>query len=318
MLAPRALDNNPVPANSKAPLTELASAASEVAEGDYESAKKIFEFTKPGTYPSDIQAVAEAFGMMIVKVEAREFRLERAVAEIRKKNAALEHASRARAEFGTMTSFIVIVLCVYTMALSYMQEVAKVDLNLRRSAVEIISFGFLILQILLAVTYISRHKPRASDYGWTTHGWKRSVLVALGYSAIALAGMVALKWWLVGHSSGWAGQPIIDWGYWGGWFTVTSYFFVAPAQELIARGFLQSSIERFLTGKNRTAIAILLTSVQFGVVHLHFSFATGVVAMISGLLFGAIFARQRTLVGVSLSHFVLGTLAFGPLRLLGF
>jgi len=116
------------------PLAELASAASEVAEGDYSSARRIFEFTRPGPYPPQIQEVAEAFGMMAVKVEAREFRLERALAEIRRQNETIEEASRVRAEFGTMASFIVIVLSLYTMALSFMQNVVKLDINLRASA----------------------------------------------------------------------------------------------------------------------------------------------------------------------------------------
>jgi hypothetical protein len=42
-------------------LKELARLATVVAEGDYESASGIFEYTKPGSYSPEFQAVAEAF-----------------------------------------------------------------------------------------------------------------------------------------------------------------------------------------------------------------------------------------------------------------
>ena len=299
------------------PLTELANVATGVAEGDFDSARRIFEFTRPGAYSPEFRAVAEAFGMMAVKVEAREFGLERALEEIRKKNADLQEAAQTRAQFGMMATFIVITLCLYSTALSFFENIVKVDLNQRRTVIEIISFGFLILQIAMAIMYISKHKPDLAYYGWTLRNWKRSLFESFVLCAGMLFVMLGLKWLLIRYQPESHAAPLADWSYWGGWVTVLSYLFVAPMQELIARGFLQTSMENFLTGRHRTAIAIVLTAAQFGVVHLHFSFSTGIIAMISGLLFGALFARQRTLLGASLTHFILGTLAFGPLRLIG-
>lgn len=299
-------------------LAQLAAAAGEVAEGNFESAKKIFEFTRPGSSEPEIEAVAEAFGMMAVKVEAREFRIDRALAEIIRKNAQLEEASQIRAEFGTMASFIIIVLSLYTMSLSFMQNVVGMNLSLRRLSVEAISFGFLLLQIGLVVFFVMKHKPRPADYGWTLANWRSCLSESLLVTAGAFAVMIGFKALLVRYTAEFRNQPILDWTYWGGgWATVVAYSFVAPAQEMIGRGFLQNSIEKFLTGRKRTLIAVALTSALFGVVHLHFSFATGIATMAAGLIFGALYARQRALLGVSISHFVLGILAFGPLRLLG-
>ncbi len=315
-IQPPPRQNVPMSPQRESPLDELAAAAAQVAAGDFDAAKQIFALTSPSSQPPEIAAVAEAFGLMAVRVEAREIRLERALEEIQRKNAALEAAARTRAEFGTIATFIVIVLCLYTIALAVMENVVKLDADLRRSLVESINFGFLVLQIGMALVYILKHKPRPEDYGWSLWGWKRSLSESLAFTAAAFAVMVGVKWLLVRQFSEMAAHPLVDWGYWGGWATVLSYLFVAPAQELIGRGFLQNSIENFLTGPRRRTMAILLTSVQFGVVHLHFSFSTGMVAMLSGILFGVMFVRQRTLLGVSLSHFILGSLAFGPLRLL--
>ncbi len=299
------------------PLAELASAGPAGAEGGKASANRHFWLTQPGGSAPAIEAGAEAFGMMAVKVEAREFRLERALEEIRRKNSAIEEASRIRAEFGTMASFIVIVLSLYAIALAFMQDVAKVDINMRRVFVESISFGFLLLQIGLAAVFLMKHKLRPQDYGWTLRNWRRAIAESRGFAGLAFVALVGVKALLIRYSPDFHNAPLLAWSYWGGWTSVAAYLFVAPTQELIGRGLLQNSIEKFLTGARRTLLAIVLTSVQFGVVHLHFSFWTGIMAMLSGLLFGAIFARQRTLLGVSISHFILGTLTFGPLRLLG-
>ena len=53
----------------------LNSACKRIAAGQYEQsdADKLFEFAKEGRYPSLLAELAESFGMMLVKVEAREF-----------------------------------------------------------------------------------------------------------------------------------------------------------------------------------------------------------------------------------------------------
>ncbi len=59
----------------------------EVAKGNYSN--DIMEFTKPA-HSEMIQRIAEAIGMMMVRVEAREVRLEQLVEELRDLNRLLE------------------------------------------------------------------------------------------------------------------------------------------------------------------------------------------------------------------------------------
>ncbi len=75
-------------------LNYLATAAREVSKGDYRAAGEIFELTKSEKYPAGITQLAEAFGMMIVMVEAREERLEQLIEDLRKKKLMLEEASK--------------------------------------------------------------------------------------------------------------------------------------------------------------------------------------------------------------------------------
>lgn len=75
-------------------LDHLARAAKEVAKGDYHAAGRIFELTKSEKYPVNIADLAEALGMMLVMVEAREERLEQLISDLQQKKFLLERASR--------------------------------------------------------------------------------------------------------------------------------------------------------------------------------------------------------------------------------
>jgi len=68
----------------------LIDLSKDVAKGRYDRADEVFEFTKSGQHPALISELAESIGMMLVKIEAREFQLEGMIEELRKKNLELE------------------------------------------------------------------------------------------------------------------------------------------------------------------------------------------------------------------------------------
>ena len=74
----------------------LSSACKKVATGHYEKSDvdRIFEFAKKGRYPSFLTELAESFGMMMVKVEAREFERSRIIEKLEKTKAELEDYSQ--------------------------------------------------------------------------------------------------------------------------------------------------------------------------------------------------------------------------------
>ena len=55
-----------------------------IASGKYGQvdADRLFEFAKEQRYPSILNELAESFGMMMVKLEAREFRLHQIIREL--------------------------------------------------------------------------------------------------------------------------------------------------------------------------------------------------------------------------------------------
>ncbi len=63
-------------------LHELTGLAKQIARGNYEQARNLFELTIHSSYPKPIADLAESFGMMIVKVESREFKLVQLIDEL--------------------------------------------------------------------------------------------------------------------------------------------------------------------------------------------------------------------------------------------
>jgi len=64
-------------------LDRLIAVTEEISKGRFGQYDDIFELTKSGQYPPLIARFAESFGMMAVKVEAREYRLEQIIEELR-------------------------------------------------------------------------------------------------------------------------------------------------------------------------------------------------------------------------------------------
>ncbi len=81
-------------------------------------------------------------------------------------------------------------------------------------------------------------------------------------------------------------------------------------QELIGRGLMQNSFQRFFNDRKGIK-SVLLASILFGIFHLHFGLMAVLLTMISGFIFGAFFLRTGNVAGVSLLHFTAGACAFG-------
>ena len=62
----------------------LNTCCKKIASGKYDKADsdRLFELSKKGRYPGVLSELAESFGMMMVKVEAREFRLKEIIEEL--------------------------------------------------------------------------------------------------------------------------------------------------------------------------------------------------------------------------------------------
>ncbi len=295
---------------------QLTNAGYEVIQGNYPAAARIFDLTREGRCPEEVGELAEVLGLMTVKVEARELRLSRAFAEVQHKNAELERAAELQAEFSKLFSGSILLLCVYTMALAFVQNVAKVKLTPLSPGTHLMNLGLFVALGGMMYWFLRRHHYPLSTFGFTLRNWKRSLVESLLVCVPVFGVLLAFKAYSVATNPEFAGLPLIDWQKWEPWQMFVLYLFVTTAQELSTRGFQQTCVERLLTGRYRTAIAILLGAAQFGVVHLHYSFRLGIIAFLGAALFGWLYARHRTILGATVAHYILGQLMFGPLQLI--
>lgn len=74
----------------------LTRSCQKIASGKYDQAdsERLFELSKKGRYPGFLADLAESFGMMLVKFEAREFQLKQTIEQLETAQAELEEYTK--------------------------------------------------------------------------------------------------------------------------------------------------------------------------------------------------------------------------------
>lgn len=95
------------------------------------------------------------------------------------------------------------------------------------------------------------------------------------------------------------------------------YALFVPVQEIIARCGLQSLIRESLYGSDRyrTGTAIFVSNLIFAAAHVHLNVGIAVATFFGGVFWGWLFHRRRSIVGVSVSHIMIGGAALFALGL---
>ncbi|WP_462321918.1 CPBP family intramembrane glutamic endopeptidase [Halochromatium sp.] len=165
------------------------------------------------------------------------------------------------------------------------------------------TWGYLVVQFVPALVIIRLMGLTRQDLGLSTDGLGRSLKEG-ALASLLFAGLVAGFALTLHHFEALPGKP--------GQFELLptlGYLVHSFVQELVARGFLQTTFQRFLEDR-RGFKSVLLTSSLFGLFHLHFGFAAVMLTMISSVVFGLFYLRNPNLAGVTLFHFIAGGCAF--------
>ena len=91
------------------------------------------------------------------------------------------------------------------------------------------------------------------------------------------------------------------------------YLLLIPLQEFMARGLLQSCFRNFFQGPSRVLLAIVTANLLFGLFHSEKTFTFALAAFCFGMLWGALFEKQRSIVGCTVSHAFIAIVAFSIL-----
>lgn len=221
---------------------------------------------------------------------------------------------RTRAVMGRFTLLLMMAYTLYTWVLGTAVQVKQ---TFGHSEFITVPAIFVCCAILFVFVRVSGYPARF--FGLTTENAGRHIGEAVLFTLPLLAITVLLKLALITWVPAMHGLPVFQMfsppppglpasGF-NPWLAA-AYVFFAPFQELIYRGGLQGPLSHFLTGRWHNALAIVGANVIFSAAHLYVSPGLAVMAFLAGLFWGWLYARQRGLVGVSVSHILLGFWAF--------
>ena len=104
-----------------------------------------------------------------------------------------------------------------------------------------------------------------------------------------------------------ADAPFWNWNI--GVYSWVSYIFTCIIQEFLARSMIYGSIKKMFDGKNSIIVAILLSSLLFGAVHIAHGFMYMSTAIILLGSLGGLYEKHGNIWGVAIIHYVLGQAA---------
>ena len=234
--------------------------------------------------------------------------LRQAVMDLRSKESELGEARQQRQQLAAVFMIIVLYLTLYSFVIGLFYSgfwPAGVSAVASKWWV---SRCLELLALLLVIYMIFWAGLTLEGLGLTLKNWQRSVLEALGVSAAAVIALVLIKVAVNRVAPGiFSELDVVNLHYFAP--SYVTYAAIAPLHEFIARGAVQSTLERLFEGQYKRLMAIVATSCLFGTLHVFTSFSLGVVALVSSLVWGWMFSRHKSLVGVSLSHFLVGDLS---------
>lgn len=185
----------------------------------------------------------------------------------------------------------------------------------------LLSIGLILIFTLVLLSIVRR-----SGYPWSFYGVRRGrlfrkTLEAIFYSIPVMAVVLLIKWLAISYIPDLHSLPLFD-------HTATfkaglpfniniyfiSMFFYAlfcPVQEFMVRGCVQTSLQNLLTGSSTQVKwnAILISNLIFSSAHAHTSLGFALITFIPGLFWGWLFYRQKSLIGVCVSHILIGVWA---------
>jgi membrane protease YdiL (CAAX protease family) len=253
------------------------------------------ETTYPGTANRMMKNIVGYVGDRLNKTSANEVK----ALTIELQNSIL--TSKANLFF----SYVIGLLCIYNLTIHTIT-----NLSVDGNKASVISAIIIAVFSSVLVLMIRQSKLPISIFGLTLKNWKVALKESLLWSALIVGVLVLIKWILIHQVSKYHDLPLFD-------FNLSSKRYLAfnfilyglhsPIQEFIARGVLQGSLQHFFTGRNVTLRAIIISNALFSATHVHLmSGLLGVIVFIPGLLWGWLYSRHQNLIGVSISHLLIG------------
>lgn len=202
-------------------------------------------------------------------------------------------------------SYVIGLLCLYNLTIQIITELSvnPDQASLISAAIIAIFAGGLILMV--RETKIPRIR-----FGLTIKNWKPALRESMVWTLLIITVLILVKWLLVNTVPQYQYLPVIDFQPMGQnylTFNFILYGLHSPVQEFVARGVLQGSLQNIYTGKYSTMRAILVSNALFAATHVHLlNGMLGLIVFFPGLFWGWLYSRHENLIGVSISHLLIG------------
>lgn len=176
----------------------------------------------------------------------------------------------------------------------------------RPIAADYMTHGVEILSLIMLVFIILRTSLTWRDLGVMHLNLKKTVRTALIISACAVAFLFAVKFIarLINPNVFEPNAPFFDIKRFG--LRQILYILTAGIQEFLARSVMQANLKRIISSRHSGVIAIILSSLIFAALHIHFGFFFMIGAAVLAGLEGILYEKQQNIIGVWIVHWVFG------------
>lgn len=285
-------------------LGQLAAFVAKVIQGDYSRSEGVERLSESSDIPKDEAEFAESLQFMGVKLEAREMALEQTIKRLQANNAALVEEKQRNQLFSTLFISLFLSISLYVLLMSLARRFSFESEHSPRMVEAIFLFVCIVL--------IRKSGYPLFSLGVTLKGALASIRLMLPGTFILCAGLLALKGLLLHLDVADLDEEYLVRANFN--VLVLVYLPVAMLQEFLSRGVIQTAIASVLDSRGATRWAIITASALFGLVHIQLSVAVAMASFVFSLYWGYLYSRKQCLVGVVLSHFLIGNVAY----LLGF
>ncbi|WP_162264091.1 cyclic nucleotide-binding domain-containing protein [Legionella waltersii] len=184
-----------------------------------------------------------------------------------------------------------------------------------------ISVSMILVYVVVLFSIVRQSSYPLSFYGFNKENLFKNCSEAILYSIPIMGLILLLKWWLIvsipslHHLALFDPSAIFQHGVTFSLkiylISILLYSVFTPAQEFVVRGCIQTSLQHLLDGPHAQVKwkAIFISNLIFASAHSHLSMGFALSTFIPGIFWGWLFYRQKSLIGVSISHFLIGVWA---------
>ncbi len=222
---------------------------------------------------------------------------------------------RIRVSFGMLFTNVILMMFLYTSALGMLRQFSSTG-----DSSTLTTSALLLLTACGAAWIMKASGFAVATFGFTLARWRWVVADTLAWSIAFCLALTVAKAALLHTVSGYAHLQLFNpWvsaaGTGATLLAYALYVALSPVQEFVARGMMQGSLTKMLTGRLVPLRSILVANAIFSISHQHLGLGYALAVFVPGLFWGWLYHRHGSLLGVSISHVLIGLWGTGVLDL---